>query len=390
MTSIRLRGPADILATLPYQLGYHPQDAVVVVALARRTVGLVQRLDLPPDEQVDAAVAALLPALLHEQPDAVLLVGYESETGAARPVLDAAARACERAGLSVIDRLMVRDGRWYAPDCAGGCCPAEGTALAAAAEIPAVADFVAMEIAPVRDRASLAEVVQPDRRVCREVEDALAHLGGQRGFGGAGAGSDGERQDPDRGGGGAGDPTARWRRWLAQWAVVCDVSGSRPPLEGLAPLEVAGLALSLRDVALRDGLIAWLCPDSLPLHALDDDLVDLLRSSLPQQTWAGAPATPESVVAGRRLQARLAQLCRRVPDAQAAPMLTVLANFTWWLGDGALTRVALERALHVEPGYRLARLLDRMVDLAIRPRERQSGGVATAQPRAATGLGPPR
>jgi transposase len=57
-----------------------------------------------------------------------------------------------------------------------------------------------------------------------------------------------------------------------------------------------------------------------------------------------------------------------LPDAQAAPALTVLANVTWWLGDGALTRVALERALDIEPGYRLACLLERMVALAIRPR----------------------
>jgi transposase len=49
-------------------------------------------------------------------------------------------------------------------------------------------------------------------------------------------------------------------------------------------------------------------------------------------------------------------------------MLTVLANLAWWQGDGALARTALERALVVEPGYRLARLLDRLVDLAIRPR----------------------
>ena len=35
--------------------------------------------------------------------------------------------------------------------------------------------------------------------------------------------------------------------------------------------------------------------------------------------------------------------------------------------NGALARVALERALRCEPGYRLALLLEQMVDLAIRP-----------------------
>ncbi len=68
------------------------------------------------------------------------------------------------------------------------------------------------------------------------------------------------------------------------------------------------------------------------------------------------------------MQARLVQLCRMLPAREAAPMLTVLANFAWCLGDGALARAALERALDAEPGYRLAGLLERMVELAIRPR----------------------
>jgi hypothetical protein len=38
------------------------------------------------------------------------------------------------------------------------------------------------------------------------------------------------------------------------------------------------------------------------------------------------------------------------------------------LGDGALSRTALDRALEVDPDYRLAMLLERMVDVAVRPR----------------------
>lgn len=359
MNPIRLRGPADILAALPFQLGYHPNNAVVVIALADRAIGLVQRIDLPPDEHVDEAVAALLPALGREQPDAVLLVGYESREAASLPVLDALDDACGELEITVLDRLVVRGGRWFAPDCTTGCCPAEGAPLPEPAETPAVADFVAMEVAPLRDREALGAQVTPDRVRCREVQEALdsaAREDRRQGAGRSLVDVDGRAE------------AVRRLRSLAGWAVVCDTSASRPPLEGLAPDEVAELALSLRDLALRDGLIAWLCPGSLPLDALDEDLVDQLQTCLPPRVWHSTPPSREAAVAGRRLQARLAQLCRMVPDEQAAPVLTVLANLTWWLGDGALTRVALERALDVEPDYRLARLLDRMVDLAIRPR----------------------
>lgn len=348
MNPIRLRGPADILAALPFQLGYHPHEAVVVVALAGRAIGMVQRLDLPAPEQVDAAVGALLPALVREQPDAVLLVGYESSSSVAMPLLDALATAVRDVGIDVLDRLLVRDGQWFAPDCVSGCCPAEGTPLPSPHETPAVADFVALEMAPVPDRGALRRQLDPDPERCAEVAavpDLCPSTVGPH------------------------DDAVRRLRQLSRWAVVCDVSAARPPLEGLAPEEIADLARSLRDLELRDGLIGWLCPGALPVEALDDDLVDQLRSCLPVASWAGGQPTAERAIAGRRLQARLVQLCRLLPDRQAAPALTVLANVAWWLGDGALSRVALERALELEPGYRLAHLLGTMVDLAIRPRE---------------------
>lgn len=372
MDSIRLRGPADILAALPYQLGYHPRDAVVVVALRDRAVGLVQRLDLPPPEHVDEAVGALLPALVREEPDAVLLVGYEPERDASGVVLDTLAEAVRVLGISVLDRLVVRDGRWFARDCDGDCCPAEGTPLPEPADTPAVADFVGLEMVPLADREQLAAQLIPNDQVCREVASALAAMA-------AGAPAEGPAPGGPAPGGLALQQSldedspglsmaVRRLRWLSLWAVVCDVSAARPPVEGLSPEEVAALVQSLRDVQVRDGLIAWICPGTLPLDALDEDLLDQLRSTLPEPAWSQHAPTRDSVVGGRRLLSRLAWLCRASPRHEAAPMLTTLASFTWWLGDGALTRAALDRALDCEPDYRLARLLERMVELAIRPR----------------------
>ena len=47
------------------------------------------------------------------------------------------------------------------------------------------------------------------------------------------------------------------------------------------------------------------------------------------------------------------------------------------MGDGALARTCLERALAAAPGYRLALLLERMLDLGVRP----GGSVARADDR---------
>jgi hypothetical protein len=61
-------------------------------------------------------------------------------------------------------------------------------------------------------------------------------------------------------------------------------------------------------------------------------------------------------------------VCRAAPPELSPGPLTVLAHVVWWQGDGALARTALDQALAVDPDYRLAALLERMVDVAARPR----------------------
>ena len=92
-TPISLRGSGDLVATLPYQLGYHPRRSAVAVGLHDGTVGLVARVDLPPAAAVSAAVEAFLAPFRREGPDGVLLVGYEDDEGDAVPFLRAVATA---------------------------------------------------------------------------------------------------------------------------------------------------------------------------------------------------------------------------------------------------------------------------------------------------------
>jgi len=97
-----------------------------------------------------------------------------------------------------------------------------------------------------------------------------------------------------------------------------------------------------------------------------------LSQSLLEPVWFDREvADIEQVIGLQRIERRLCELCAALPDDWAVAALTVLGSFTWWRGDGALTRIALDRALRVDPKYRLAVLLEQMVDLAIRP-ERES------------------
>jgi hypothetical protein len=383
MNSIRLRSPGDVVAVLPYQLGYHPHDSIVVVALRDRAVVLVERIDLPAAPDADEASRVLIPPLLHEEPDAVLLVAYETRKGEGRPGLDAVRGHLVRAGVEVLDRMVVRDGRWFAVDCVAGCCPGEGLPVPSPADTPAVAEFVAIGISPLPGRGALATLVAADPVRTQPVAAALAERAARSG--------------------GLGRAAHRFEA-LSAWAVALglrDATGGGPPtptggahrhpaddravVDALRPDQVALLVDSLRDLDLRDALVAWLCPGSLPPDCLSPDVADAVRTCLPRPGRArarrGTPGAGPSgqvetagdhgqseAVAARRQLVRLQHLVGAVPDEHAAAPLTVLANLAWWLGDGALARTCLERALDASPGYRLARLLERMLDLGVRPR----------------------
>lgn len=363
MEPIRLAGPADVLAVLPYQLGYHPSDSLVLCALRGGRLGMIERIDLPPPEHVEEACSSVVAPMVREDPDGVLLVGYETAAGASMLMSDAVREALGECGIRVVDRMVVRDGSWSAPDCGSGCCPTAEDPQPVPTDVPALADFVALEVAPLQGRGDLAALVRADGALVPDVAALLAARDVD--------GCDAEL----RGRGHRAAAVHRLRR-LATWALVLDVGVDARPVEYLTAEDVADLVDSLLDVGLRDAVIAWLCPGTLPMELLPDDLADAVAVSLPAPVWADrGDGDSRGVVAGRRLLARLQWVARAVPDDVAAPVLTVLANYAWWLGDGALTRVALDRALAHDPGYRLARLLERMVDLGLRSPSEPSAGV---------------
>ena len=354
-TTIHLSGPADVLAVLPYQLGFYPRDSLVAVSLRGSRVGLVQRIDLPPPEHVGDAVAAMMAPLRKDSPRSVLLIGFEEHKGDCRAMLDEMAAACVTEGVKVTDRFVVRGDRWFAPDCHQRCCPAEGLPLPAPSEVPAVAEFVGRGICPLPDRRALAERLEGSRPQMSSELSALAddwlalRLGAT---------------DPGV------DELDEYRATeLDVWGQVLWAKDTTESIQARLPAkDLAMLAVSLTDVDLRDGLIAWLCPGTLARELIDPMLLSQMRGTLGEQPWLeGQTGDVDQVITLQRIERRLCEICSALPDPWAVPALTVLATFTWWRGDGALTRVALDRALGIDPSYRLATLLERMVDLAIRP-----------------------
>jgi hypothetical protein len=318
---VSLSDSADIAAALPYLVGFHPHESVVLVALGGPTgnrVGLTVRADLPARSASAAVVAALVRSVATDDPAGVVVavVSEAPDERASLPGGDAFAGLPHRdvvhdavvalAGLDipVRDTLLVRGGRWWSYDCPEPCCaPGAGAPLPGGVSPLAAASAAAGQVlAP--DRAALEARIAPlDGPARVAMEAATWRLVNRR--------ARAARTDPD----------AEARR---SWdAVLQAVRRCRPPEAGRLPdREVAGVLWALADVRVRDRALTL---------ALGDD------AAAAELLWT--------------------ECTRRAPAPLDAAPATLLAVSAWLRGDGAMANVALERALDSRPTYTLARLL---------------------------------
>jgi Domain of unknown function (DUF4192) len=340
--AINLRSPHELLAIVPFVLGFRPTSSLVVLCLSHHRLGLTQRLDLPAPEHAHHAVSSLMPSLVAENPEAVVLIGYEDRAGESLPTIETLTKALKSNGVQVHDRIIVRNGRWWSLDCVNpDCCPPQGAEVPEPLDVSGVvAEFIGQGISPHRDREALARQLEagPDAAVVANV------LRSRRKAKAKAVDGPGVPRD---------ELFAPWPRILG--SDTASISAE----------DAAMASMSLLDIEIRDGLVAWLSPGTLNINELSGEVQKLFCGLKP--AWGEEHHDPTSIASQNAVQDALIRLSATLPDHVAAPALSVLASFAWWRGDGALARVALDRALRCEPDYRLARLLQQMVDLAIRP-----------------------
>ncbi|HEY9437655.1 MAG TPA: DUF4192 domain-containing protein, partial [Streptomyces sp.] len=146
---ITLRGPAELADALPYLMGFHPSDSVVMVALhgGRGRFGGRLRLGIPRSPDEWAPVADQLAQCLisgserrDSRPDAIIVFLCQDpargETGnrtmeRLRPLAQRLRTACGALDVPVLEALCISGGRYWSYCCPDDrCCPAEGNPLA--------------------------------------------------------------------------------------------------------------------------------------------------------------------------------------------------------------------------------------------------------------------
>ncbi|WP_406039587.1 DUF4192 domain-containing protein [Micromonospora sp. NBC_00898] len=316
---LAVRSPADLIAAVPYLLGFHPADSVVVVALRGRQVIFAARGDLPePGADPRPPARHLAGVITRQGAESATVIGYgpaSRVTGA----VDAVGEALDDAGVVVLDALRVTDGRWWSYLCVEpDCCPPDGTPYdPAASEVSAAAVFAGQVALP--DRAALTAQVAP--------LDGPVRVAMRR-------------------------ATARARRRLAvlteEAAETALVGGRSVRSAGVAAVRTA-FRRHRRGERLGDDEVAWLTVllTQLPVRDLAWERTDGRDGDI--GLWTDV-------------------LRRAEPELIAAPG-SLLAFAAWRAGHGALAAVALERVLATRPDYSLALLLDDLLRRGVAPSE---------------------
>lgn len=300
-----LTSPHDLIAAIPFLIGYHPVDSLVVVSIKDNCIGMAMRVDYPID--LPTAAYDLLASHLHrEGSTGALLVAYvPSGRSDGEAVLSDLAAALDRIDLKVDESLLIQDGRYRSTMCSDvQCCPPNGR------DVPAIdSSRIAMEhvvagrAMPFANLEALTESISA--LVIADDEKWIARVS--------------KFAVPEKS-----DDLTKLQRDGA--TAVIDLAGEFALGRGGDDLELIARVIGrLSDIQVRDF--------ALGTHT-EEDIDNFFLM------WR--------------------HLMRMAPPGFVAPIASLFAALAYESGDGALAHRALDRALADTNGYSLALLLRRV------------------------------
>lgn len=369
---VTMREPRDLLALIPYQLGFRPEASAVLVSLrgSRGRVGLVVRVDLADLADPDHGGQVARDVITHVVGDgasrAVVVLYPDADAGVEVPL----GRLREAGGhlLGEMPAWVVGPRGWWGEGCTDpGCCPAGGRPLAEIDAAPIGARMVFEGVAVAASRSALGEIRTAGREARKSARGArdrwLAHARAVDGP----------------------EAAYRWRRtgldaWLTEFDRIHESLARGDGHRVTTPPAVAGrIEAALSDTLVRDAVLVSFVPDTdraqdLLVGGVTDPEVGAALRSIIDPQHALVPE-PHRV---RAATAVLTQVVAHAPRDRRTPAQTLLAVLAWWSGDGARANLFVEEALARRPDYRLALLVRDALATGMPPgwitRERRAAG----------------
>ncbi|WP_030157151.1 DUF4192 domain-containing protein [Glycomyces sp. NRRL B-16210] len=316
---LSVNGPTDLIAAVPYLLGFVPEHSLVAVGLKDRGLECTFRVDLPGSLDHLDLLNTLVDPVRTNDCTAVVLIAY-GEDEIATACLSQALIDYALADINVLDALRVTDGRFFNSTYTDSCCPPEGLPLPEDSAIGAALVAAGANRHPDRDAiTALLAPVAPGRRavVSTAIDDAIVQ-----------------------------EATLSWgeqrRMDLAavdQWLAAADLPDSST--------DIAILGLAVGDLDVRDH--ALIASDTDPEKAVE--------------LWLW--------------------VARHLDEELAAPAFTIAGWCAYRTGNGVLALEAFNAALKSSPSYRLAHMLMAALQAGIPPKALGNMACLDAEPASA-------
>ncbi len=302
-TATELTSPRDLLAAVPFMVGYHPQDSLVTMALRENKVVMAMRVDFPDSDQLLVTSKLITSHLLREEATEAIVVGYLPENLNLEDPLSAVRATISSHNIEVKECLEVWGSRFRSTLCQdSACCPPEGS------PVPLMHD----------SRVTAEQVAQGNPLPFLDLDQMKKSIAA-------------EPIDKDL------------VRAIKKVGVI------NYEKENVTDFQREG-AYAVNEIALEFNRIGFVQDKAL----LALMLVRLL--DLQVRDYAMGMTTEET---SEQLWDMWRWLLRIAPKGYVAPVAVIFATISYERGDGALAQRALDRALEDTPKYQMAKLLRR-------------------------------
>ena len=300
-----LRTPHDLITAVPFLIGFHPSNSIVIISIKDGALGLTMRCDLPASitgEEVDL----LAHHCIRDGADTALLIAYMPENRSdGDHLLISIGAGLIRNGISIGESIVISGGRYKSIICRdSSCCPESGNTLPVIEDSQIAVEHVIAGIPmPYADISELIGTIAPDDQ-SREVD------------------------------------------WLERVSAF-EISDSDPELPALRRDGVEAMELLLDEFRIGRG-------------ATDQQLVARVLGRLSHvhvRDYAMGAFTEDTY---DLTFAMWRELLRVAPTGFIAPVASLVAAMSYEGGDGALAQRAIDRALDDDSDYPLALLLRRV------------------------------
>lgn len=126
-----VKTPADLINAVPFLIGFHPTDSLVVVSVQDDALAMAMRIDFPNEGAPAGALALLASHLKRNESQGAVLVAYvNDENTNAEDILNELSSEITALDIAVRESMIIKNERWRSILCQDEkCCPPEGSPL---------------------------------------------------------------------------------------------------------------------------------------------------------------------------------------------------------------------------------------------------------------------